>query len=186
MRLLSSLRRLRRAEDGVTAVETAFIMPVLLFGLMMLFELAHIALVIGAGNLALEHAVQRFREQPNFYELDAGTMELQIAERMQERSFGLFDTEELRVDVLPFDNLQRFGEAQYGGSQASAEDDEDGVSAAPVDTVNSPPILSVTVDLQQSFMTALPALFGLGEGYQYQYRHLLGNLPSGLGEEESQ
>ncbi|NER61221.1 hypothetical protein G3435_17110, partial [Pseudomonas sp. MAFF212428] len=35
-------------------------------------------LVIGAGNLALEHAVQRFREQPNFYNLSAAAMEQQI------------------------------------------------------------------------------------------------------------
>lgn len=188
MMLIHALRRLRRRDDGVTAVETAFVLPVLLFGLMMLFELAHIALVIGAGNLALEHAVQRFREQPNFYTLSAAAMEQQIAQRMDERSFGLFKTAELKVDVLPFDSLKRFGESQYGSSEGTEEalEGEDAADDDSEDPVTAPPILSVTVDLKQSFMTAMPALFGLGEGYQYQYRHLLGNLPSGLSDEDTE
>lgn len=189
MMLFDALRRLRRRQDGVTAVETAFVLPVLLFGLMMLFELAHIALVIGAGNLALEHAVQRFREQPNFYNLSAAAMEQQIALRMDERSFGLFKTSELKVDVLPFDSLKRFGESQFGSSEGAEEalegEDEAGVDEAE-NPVTAPPILSVTVDLKQSFMTAMPALFGLGEGYQYQYRHLLGNLINGVDDEDPQ
>lgn len=189
MTLLDALRRLRRREDAVTAVETAFVLPVLLFGLMMLFELAHIALVIGAGNLALEHAVQRFREQPNFYNLSAAAMEQQITRRMDERSFGLFKPSELKVDVLPFDSLKRFGESQYGNSESAEqalEGQDPAAADAAEDPVTAPPILSVTVDLKQSFMTAMPALFGLGEGYQYQYRHLLGNLPSGLSDEDSE
>ena len=190
MKLRVALRRLRGADDGVTAVETAFILPVLLFGLMMLFELAHMALVIGAGNLALEHAVQRLREMPDYYRLGASDLQQRLAESMQARSFGLIEAGELKVDVLPFDNLRRYGESRPGASASSSasETDSDGEAAVetPLDTVFSPPILSVTVDLKQDYMTVFPGLFGLGDGYQYQYRHLLGNLPSDPDNEDSQ
>lgn len=189
MNLFVALRRLRRADDGVAAVETAFILPVLLFGLMMLFELAHMALVIGAGNLALEHAVQRMREIPDYYQLSATDLQGRMAERMQERSFGLFEADEIKVDVLPFDNLRLYGEAQLGASGgASGQSGTDNQTGAqtPTDTVFSPPILSITVDLKQDYMTVFPALFGLGDGYQYQYRHLLGNLPSDPDNEDDQ
>lgn len=180
MKLLAALRRLRRADDGVAAVESAFILPVLLFGLMMLFELAHMALVIGAGNLALEHAVQRMREVPDYYRLGAGALQQRLGERMQERSFGLFEASEIKVDVLPFDNLRQYGETRGGGGDSSSQTGSDAQTGAqtPLDTVFAPPILSITVDLKQAYMTVFPALFGLGDGYQYQYRHLLGNLPS--------
>jgi len=188
MKLPVALRRLRHGEDGVTAVETAFILPVLLFGLMMLFELAHMALVIGAGNLALEHAVQRMREVPDYYSLGASDLQQRLSERMQQRSFGLFEAAELKVDVLPFDNLRQYGESRFGASAASGQGGSDAQTGAatPLDTVFAPPILSITVDLKQDYMTVFPALFGLGDGYQYQYRHLLGNLPSDPEKEDSE
>ncbi|NER61222.1 hypothetical protein G3435_17115 [Pseudomonas sp. MAFF212428] len=39
---------------------------------------------------------------------------------MDERSFGLFKPSELKVDVLPFDSLKRFGESQYGNSESAS------------------------------------------------------------------
>ncbi|WEK29044.1 MAG: TadE/TadG family type IV pilus assembly protein [Candidatus Pseudomonas phytovorans] len=183
----TALQRLRSRQDGVTAVETAFILPVLLFGLMMLFELAHMAMVIAAGNLALEHAVQRFRSTPDYFQLSPEALEAQVVQRMSERSFNLFQADELKVDVLPFENLRSFGESRYGASEeTSSGEDAASQEQDTADRVFSPPILSVTVDLKQSYLTTFPALFGLGDGYQYQYRHLLGNLPSGLESEDSQ
>ncbi|NER64913.1 hypothetical protein G3436_14815 [Pseudomonas sp. MAFF212427] len=49
---------------------------------------------------------------------------------MDERSFGLFKPSELKVDVLPFDSLKRFGESQYGNSE-SAEQALEGQDPAP-------------------------------------------------------
>ncbi|MFK0093493.1 TadE/TadG family type IV pilus assembly protein [Pseudomonas sp. NPDC090592] len=184
----AALQRLRRRQDGVTAVETAFILPVLLFGLMMLFELAHMAMVIAAGNLALEHAMQRFRATPDYYQLSPAALEAQVVQRMTERSFNLFEPSELKVDVLPFESLRTFGVSRYGPSEDDDATDDSAASQEKqaADLVSSPPILSVTVDLKQSYMTTFPALFGLGDGYQYQYRHLLGNLPNPLVSEDSQ
>lgn len=65
--IAARLRALLSQQHGVTAVETALILPVLLFGVMMLFELARISLMIGIGNLGLERALQDFRGDKAFY-----------------------------------------------------------------------------------------------------------------------
>ncbi|MCI8211810.1 hypothetical protein AUC61_19950 [Pseudomonas sp. S25] len=155
-------RELLRDQSGVTAVETALILPVLLFGIMMLFELARIALMIGVGSLSLERAVQDFRTDTRYYA--QADLQGDITRRMIDSSYGFLTEENFTVDVLAFDNLR-----QFGGAKPDPEEDS-------VD--NSPPILSISVDMSQEFMTPLPALFGLGNAFQYQYRHLLGNLIS--------
>ncbi|SDI85326.1 TadE-like protein [Pseudomonas flavescens] len=158
------LRALLHHEDGVTAVETALILPVLFFGVMMIFELARIALMIGIGNLALERALQDFRQDRAFYQQNPEILQQAIEQRLVEGAYGLLDQSELAVELLAFDNLR-----QFGGGQEDAELDEADAS---------PPVLSVTVDMTQRFITPLPALFGLGDAFQYQYRQLLGNLTS--------
>lgn len=170
--LLHCWRRLRREQGGVTATETAFLLPVLLFALMILFELARIAIMIAVGSLALEHAVQDFRQDKAFYQKSPEILQADIEERMLTFSYGFLNDDNLEIDVLPFDNLHLLGQNRSG--QYTAKEDKDDQSS----TLKSPPILSITVDLTQTFMTPLPALFGLGSGFQYQYRHLLGNLPS--------
>ncbi|MCK9812671.1 hypothetical protein M1B35_00540 [Pseudomonas sp. MAFF 302046] len=167
---LSPLRRLWRDQQAVTATETAFILPVLLFAVMILFELARIAMMIGIGSLALEHAVQDFRREKSFYQKSPDLLQADIETRMLEYSYGFLTEDNLEIDVLPFDNLHLFGQDRKEATPAEKEQQ--------AQSFKSPPILSVTVDLTQTFITPLPALFGLGNGFQYQYRHLLGNLPS--------
>ena len=164
------LHRLLREQKGVTAVETALILPVLLFGVMMLFELARISLMIGVGNLALERALQDFRQERAFYAQTPEVLQAAIEQRLIDSSYGFLTEDNFEVDVLAFDNLRRFA----GGA---ADEEKDAVD-------QSPPVLSVTVDLTQTFMTPLPALFGLGDAFQYQYRQLLGSLTSETDEEE--
>lgn len=160
----ATLRALLRSQQGVTAVETALILPVLLFGVMMLFELARISLMIGVGNLALERALQDFRQDRAFYTQTPEVLQEAIEQRLIESSYGFLNEDNFEVDVLAFDNLRLFA----GGE---ADEEQDAVDRAP-------PVLSVTVDLAQQFMTPLPALFGLGDAFQYQYRQLLGSLTS--------
>lgn len=165
-----ALKRLCHGQDAVTATETAFILPVLLFAVMILFELARIAMVIGIGSLALEHAVQDFRAEAGFYLKSADALQTDIETRMLRYSYGFLDENNLEIDVLPFDNLHLFGQDRQSATAAEQEQQ--------AQSFKSPPILSITVDLSQTFITPLPGLFGLGSGFQYQYRHLLGNLPS--------
>lgn len=170
MDTLSTLRRLWREQHAVAATETAFILPVLLFAVMILFELARIAMVVGIGSLALEHAVQDFRREPGFYYKSPEALKVDIETRLLQNAYGFLNEDNLEVDVLPFDNLHLFGQNRSGPTDKEQEEQ--------VQRFKSPPILSITVDLTQSFMTPLPGLFGLGNSFQYQYRHLLGNLPS--------
>ncbi|AVO54467.1 TadE/TadG family type IV pilus assembly protein [Ectopseudomonas mendocina] len=167
-----SFRALLRGQQGVTAVETALILPVLLFGVMMLFELARISLMIGVGSLALERALQDFRQDRAFYAQTPEVLQAAIEQRLIDSSYGFLTEDNFQVDVLAFDNLR-----QFGGGAADKEQDA-------LDT--SPPVLSVTVDLTQVFMTPLPALFGLGDAFQYQYRQLLGSLTSEKDVEEDE
>lgn len=160
----ASIRALLREQQGVTAVETALILPVLLFGVMMLFELARISLMIGVGSLALERALQDFRQDRAFYAQAPKVLQDAIEQRLIDSSYGFLTEDNFEVDVLAFDNLRRFA-----GSEA--DEQQDALDQAP-------PVLSVTVDLTQAFMTPLPALFGLGHAFQYQYRQLLGSLTS--------
>ncbi|MET0268750.1 MAG: hypothetical protein ABW202_24430, partial [Duganella sp.] len=51
-------------QRGALAVEAAFVLPVVLTGAMMVFELAYIGLTIDMGNTALERAIQQFRADP--------------------------------------------------------------------------------------------------------------------------
>lgn len=176
MKRLARLRALLREQQGVTAVETAFILPVLLFGVMMLFELARISLMIGVGSLALERALQDFRLDRAFYTQTPEVLQELIEQRLIDHSYGFLSEDNFIVDILAFDSLRRFG-----GAEADDEEDENAYSQD-----RSPPVLSVTVDLTQTFMTPLPALFGLGDAFQYQYRQLLGSLTSEQDPEEEQ
>lgn len=167
------MRRFMRQQGGVTAVETALIFPVLLFGLMMLFELARIALLIGVGSLALEHALQDFRHDNYFYERGDAELRQSVADRMIHHGYGFIDSDDINVDIMTFDSLR-----QFGGSEEESDEDEDDDGEGYKRDASTPPIITVTVDLHENFMTPLPALFGLGDTFQYQYRQLLGSLIS--------
>ncbi|MFK3774536.1 TadE/TadG family type IV pilus assembly protein [Pseudomonas sp. NPDC089406] len=167
--IAARLRALLNQQHGVTAVETALILPVLLFGVMMLFELARISLMIGIGNLGLERALQDFRGDKAFYRQTPEALQDAIEERLVDYSYGLLNKDNFVVEIFTFDTLR-----QFGGAEADKQiDDQD----------QSPPVLSVTVDLTQPFMTPLPMLFGIGDAFQYQYRQLLGNLTSDKAED---
>ena len=160
-------------QRGATAVETALIMPVLLLGLLMLFELARIALLVGTGSVALESALQSFRKESYFYDQDVSALRDEIKNQMVISSYGFLNGDNLKIDVMKFDSLHQFG----GGPDLERETAADSDEAYQRDA-SMPPVLSVTVDLSEAFMTPLPGLFGLGNNFKYQYRHLLGNLIS--------
>lgn len=160
-----------KKNNASTAVETALIMPVLLFGVFMLFELARLVLLVAVGNIALEHALQDFRSDSSFSSEQVDEIQTQIADGLVSHSFGFISGDEFSVEVLAFDNLYQFG----GGT--AEEDEKQNI------TDNSPPIISVTVNLREDFITPLPALLGLEDSFQYQYRQLLGNILNDSAEE---
>jgi len=153
-------RRLLHSQHGVTAVETALILPVLLFIVMMLFELARVALVVAVSHLALEQALQELRQTPAFY--DTPNLEQTLSQRTAHYAWGILDASQISLQAQRFDSLLRFG-----GAPAEDEREDDAARR---------PIISVDAYVEQSFMTPLPALFGLGDQYAYRFRQVLGNL----------
>lgn len=167
--IAARLRALLSQQHGVTAVETALILPVLLFR-------GDDAVRTGA-HLADDRHRQpgpgarpaRLSRRQGVLPANPEALQDAIEERLVDYSYGLLNKDNFVVEIFTFDTLR-----QFGGAEADKEiDDQD----------QSPPVLSVTVDLTQPFMTPLPMLFGIGDAFQYQYRQLLGNLTSDKAED---
>ncbi|MEJ4043801.1 TadE/TadG family type IV pilus assembly protein [Erwinia sp. SLM-02] len=157
------LRRLfaaARCERGVIATELAFLAPVVLVGVMMLFELARIGLVIGIGSVALDNAVQSFRLDTLESE-SASDMADSLRSRMVKAGYGYISADDLSVSVLHFDSL-----SELGGLTVS--DDEQGENRQTL------PVWSVTVQIKKEFLSPLPEVLSLGNTFRYQYKHVFG------------
>lgn len=155
------LRNRWRASRGVVAIEVAFLVPVVLVGVMMLFELARVGLVIGVGRVALEKSVQSFRFD-DLPTVSASQMAENLKSRMVDSAYGYLDGGDLTVSVLYFSNL-----SQLGGLVISAEDEDE-------ETQNTRPVWSVTVQIKKAFLTPLPEVLSLGDTFRYQYKHVFG------------
>lgn len=151
----------RQRQRGITTTETAFLLPVILTGLMMFFELARLALVVVIGNLALDSALQSLRIERTLRLDDESAVATLVEQRMIAAAYGYLDSGELQVEVNTYSSLEAFGEDTRRG-----EDDNESDS----------PILSVEVGLTQGWLTALPALLNLSDSFTYTYRQVVGNL----------
>lgn len=149
-----------RCEHGVIATELAFLAPVVLVGVMMLFELARIGLVIGIGSVALDNAVQSFRLDTLESE-SASNMADSLRSRMVKAGYGYISADDLSVSVLHFDSL-----SELGGLTVS--DDEQGENRQKL------PVWSVTVQIKKEFLSPLPEVLSLGNTFRYQYKHVFG------------
>lgn len=150
-----------RTAHGVISTELAFLAPVMLVGVMMLFELARIGLVIGIGSVALDKAVQSFRLD-DVNNQDASEMTDQLRSRMVDAGYGYITADDLSVSVLHFDNL-----SELGGLTIS--DEEQGEK-----NVQTLPVWSVTVQIKKEFISPLPEVLSLGNTFRYQYKHVFG------------
>ncbi|MCS3430171.1 hypothetical protein [Klebsiella sp. BIGb0407] len=161
--IVRNLRQRWQQNLGVIATEVAFLTPVVLVGVMMLFELVRVGLVVGVGSVALDKSVQSFRLD----DLKASTT-TQMADNLKSRivdsSYGYLNNEDLTVSVLHFDNLSHLG----GLAIATEEEEEE------EETESNLPVWSVTVQIKKSFLTPLPEVLSLGEAFRYQYKHVFG------------
>jgi|AGTN01.3.fsa_nt_gi TadE-like protein. len=159
-----------RRQRGAAAVETALLLPVLLTGLMMLFEVARLALLLIVGNLALESALSGLRRDTDLRLTDDSAVADRVKERMLTASYGYLEADGIEVTVVSYADLASFGAALSGTEQDAAEDEEDGESG------NGLPVLTVEVALAEEWITALPSLLGLDGTFSHTYRQVLGNL----------
>lgn len=158
--IAGKLRQRWQQNQGVIATEVAFLCPVILVGVMMLFELVRVGLVVGVGSVALDKSVQSFRLD----DLKASST-TQMADNLKSRivdsSYGYLNDEDLTVSVLHFDNL-----SHLGGLAIATEEEEE--------SEENLPVWSVTVQIKKSFLTPLPEVLSLGEAFRYQYKHVFG------------
>lgn len=160
----------RRAQTGAIAVETAFLLPVILIGLMMLFEIARLALVITLGHLALESSLQSLRTRDDVSTLSPQMVSDRVREGMVRGAHGYIESENIQVDVTSYIDLAAFGASVAGDGGADDEEDD-----AP-DRASGPPVFSIEVALRRNWISALPALLGLPGSFTYTYHQVLGNI----------
>lgn len=157
-----------RRQRGALAVEAAFVLPVVIAGIMVFMELANIGLTIDMGSTALERALQQFRSDTSG--LQSGTMESLVRQRMVNASHGyLSESNIASVSVESFSSLDAMG----GGTSSTDDDTEDSDSSTEV------PVWRVTVDIRKDFITPLPRLLSIdSNAFRYRYQQLLGYLPT--------
>ncbi|MBJ7536138.1 pilus assembly protein [Marinomonas transparens] len=148
-----------KKKNAVVSIEVALSFPVLLFIIMMFFELARIALIVTVVDFSLEKSMQEFRSDMQYYAKGNGQMTRLLTERVIANSFDMLSSEKLDVDLQSFDNLDAFS-----GEKNDSE------------RYYKHPILSFNVLLKEDFITPLPSIFGLGESFQHEYKYILGDL----------
>lgn len=153
-----------RNPRGVVAIEIAFLVPVVMIGVMMLFELARIGLIIAIGSAALDKAVETFHRD-NQGNDNAEQMSLLLKQRMVDAGYGYLTERDLTVNVLHFDNLN-----QIGGLTDSSNDE----AVEAEQNTTTLPVWSVTVQIEKAFITPLPEVLTLGDTFRYQYKHVFG------------
>ena len=166
----TAIRCLWRKQQGIVSLEAALIFPVLLFILVMFFELARIALVITIVNTSLERAVQNLRSEDDFYSLGEAQLNSLIVERVASYSYDLVDKTNLELELNTFATLGDFSGTTDSSGSRDANDDDD------TPTYANAPILNITLTLNQDFITPLPQLFDLGSSYQHEFQQILGDL----------
>lgn len=173
-----------RAQRGAIATETAFLIPVLLVGIMMFMELARVLLVISIGSTAMDAAIQSLRREN---QLNAENVSSLIVERMTDprNSYGYLSADDLEIQVEHFDSLQALGASQDnsdGQSQPSngGQSNEDRIALA-----QSRPVWSITVDVRKPYITPLPTFLTLEDNFRYRFKQVLGHLddPQAQGEQ---
>ena len=153
----------------MVSVEAAFVFPVLIIAVMVVMELANVALTIDMGEVALQRAVQQFRR--NGAPDDEGESTLRSA--MAEASQGYLTQADIStVSIERFDSLDAMG-------AGSEEEGEEGKGQGGSDFSRLPPAWRITVDIRKGFITPLPRMLTFFENeFHYRFEQVLSYLPN--------
>lgn len=146
-----------RSQRGSVAVESAFLLPVILTTAMMVFEIARYALIIVIGGLALDTALNGLRQRSDLVLSRDGDVGAIIKAGMLVAAYGYLDADGLSVQTRTYPGLSKFGDA---GSDAEKDPDYQ--------------VLTVEVVVDQDWITALPTFLGLPERFSHTYRQVWG------------
>ncbi|WP_417796599.1 hypothetical protein [Terasakiella pusilla] len=156
-------------QGGSLSVDVAFVMPVVLIVLMMMFELARMALVLIIGNLALDTALQDLRMDDTIDLTEAAVVAPALKEAVLIHGFGYLKDDDIEMEVKAYRDL-----ATYGALMAGEEPDEDDEEQE--GKASSYPLITVQMNITQAWATALPGLMGFSGDHTYRYFEVLGNL----------
>ncbi len=148
------LTRMPIKQQGTVSIEAALILPVLLFILVMFFELSRTGFVIWVVNSSFESAVQKIHEQGNYNSMDQLALGSLIEQQVVDHSYSFISADNVKVDVHTFSHLGIYTGEVSGNS----------------------PVIALTLTLTQRFITPLPELFDLGSLYQHEFQQVLGDL----------
>lgn len=149
-----SVTRFLKKQQGTVSIETALILPVLLFILVMFFELVRTGFVIWGVNSSFENAVQKIHEQGSYNSMQQPALSSLIEQQVVDHSHSFISAENVKVDVHAFSHLGIYSGEVNGNS----------------------PVIALTLTLTQRFITPLPELFDLGSLYQHEFQQVLGDL----------
>lgn len=141
------------------AIEAVFLMPAVLAGALMLFEIVRMALIVVIGTLALETSLNTLRLAVSPPLNDRAFVQQVVTLGMVVASYGCLSPGDVRVKVEAYPGLGEFGLGI--GGQGSA---------------TKIPIVVVDVNLELDWITPVPNLVGFGGQFTHRYHQVLGNL----------
>ncbi|MCB5363323.1 hypothetical protein H0484_06090 [Pusillimonas sp. CC-YST705] len=127
----------------------AMLVPVLLVGCMMLFELAHLGLTIYSAGAALDRTLARWTLEPQLIPAPE-SLPQQLSEQVSQALSGRLPASSILVQVRDFT-------PQKGQRAANNR------------------ARSLTMDVYQTYVTPLSGLFGLGDAFRYRYKRFMGH-----------
>lgn len=161
-----ALMRGIRRSDGVTAIEMAYLLPVMLVAVLMFCEIARMGAIVVVANYALDQAVLQYR--PDNSAPDEETMASDIKAELAEDSLGYLTQADLAVQVSAYATL-----TAMGGGTDDEDDDED---ESETSSAEHPPAYGITLTVTKPYLTPLPELLTLGRSFRYERVQILGTL----------
>lgn len=154
-------------QEGSISVDVAYVMPVILIVIMMMFELARMALVLLIGNLALDTALQDLRVDDTLDLTEASVIAPVLKDAVLAHGFGYLADDEIEMEVTAYRDLATYGAVMAG---EAPQEEEDEVKDS------SYPVITVQMIVSQGWITSLPQLLGFSENCTYRYFEVLGSL----------
>jgi hypothetical protein len=161
--------RFTRCQQAASAVETAFLLPVILVTMMLVFEIGRMVLVIMLGNYALKSTMDDLRTYPELDFSDSAALSEIISQQMQDHAFGYLNETQLDPEVVVYSGLHEMANA--GESEDEKNDEGDEANAA-----NRPIILSTYVNIELPYVTPLPSLLLLPDTFAYRFHQVVGSF----------
>lgn len=170
---MTFLARFFRSERGVVSVEAAFAYPALIIVILMVMEVANMALTIEIGENAVSRSLIQFREAGTLSDSAANDIRYAIAAK----SLGFIRPSDVKlVSVEPYETLDAMG-SEGGGAAEKGDDDAEDEGSAIEDLQN--PAWRVVVSVRKDFITPLPRMLPSDrKDFGFRYERVLSYLPA--------